>query len=121
MDTKTITGVGVGALLLGGAALMSRSRPSVGQREVVSADGGFLRSRFFDLMRSAGRDSARAKSRADFVRAKMRLALAYENLFLMRAFEGDAPDHSDLFEEWERASAELEKTRNQRGMRPLPI
>jgi len=121
MDTKTITGVGIGALLLGGVAFASRDRRMPVKKLVVGDSSRFVRLRFIDQMRAAGTIAGRAKSRNDFLRAKMHLERAYENLLLMRAFEGERPDHDRYFDEWDDAVTRLEHERTERGMRPLPI
>lgn len=120
MDGKTIAGVGVGALLLGGVAIVS----SRGRATSFVARGdasGWARARFNDQMRSAWKAISRGQSRNDLLRAKMHLERANENLVMMRALEDNDSDHGRYFDEWENAVEELSDTLNKRGMRPLPI
>lgn len=120
MDGKTVTGIGLGALLLGGVAIMSPR----GRAASVVAQGDasrWARARFSDQMRSAWKAISRGRSRGNLLRAKMHLERANENLVMMRALEDDDSDHGRYFDEWEDAVEELSNNLNKRGMRPLPI
>lgn len=122
MDGKTIAGVGVGAFLLGGAALVSfRGRTTASSFVDRGGASSWARARFSDQMRSAWKAISRGRSRNDLLRAKMHLERANENLVMMRALEDNDSDHGRYFDEWENAVEELSDTLNKRGMRPLPI